>query len=202
MLFRQIVNPFYVVGRLDLALWEKRHPDAPWMSQRAVRFLDSFLRKTDTGIEFGSGRSTIWFGRRVGRLVSVEHDAGWSTKVKEMIQDGGLIQIEHHHIHLDHPAAEPTRAYYDPLPRYVDFINRYPDNTFDFVVVDGHYRVACILASISKLKAGGILILDNSNWLATPEDWHIPSSFRVLHRSRNVKSETTIFLKTLPCFET
>ncbi|HUB66273.1 MAG TPA: hypothetical protein VL981_02155 [Candidatus Methylacidiphilales bacterium] len=167
------------------------------MSQGAVHFLDSFIRKEDVGIEFGSGRSTVWFGKRVKRLISIEHDGNWASKVKETIRESGLTNVEHHHIPLDHPEDEPHRQIYDPLPNYVGVINRYADLFFDFVIVDGHYRQACIAAAVPKLKLSGILILDNSNWL-TRKEWGIPSYFRVLHQSRNVKSETTVFLKTTP----
>jgi len=195
MLLRQIINPVYLVGRLQVAWWEKLHPDLPWMSPGAVRFLEGFLKKSDVGIEFGSGRSTLWFARHSHHLTSVEHDTKWATIVKGMIQEAGVDNIEYHPIPLDHPEEEPHRKFYDPLPKYVDLINQYPDGHFDFVIVDGHYRVACIAAAVAKLKVGGILILDNSDWLPLKE-WGIPDNFRILHRSRNVKSETTIFLKS------
>jgi predicted O-methyltransferase YrrM len=130
-------------------------------------------------------------------LISIEHDPEWVETVKKMIQEQHRGNIEYHHIPLDHPEEEPHRESYNPLPKYVDFINQYPDGFFDFVIVDGHYRVACIAATTAKLKPGGILILDNSNWLSL-EQWRLPSNFRILHQSSNVKSETTIFLKTSP----
>ena len=77
---------------------------------------------------------------------------------------------------LDHPPAEPTRPVYEPLPRYVAVFNEFEDGSLDFVVVDGHYRQACILAALPKLKVGGLLMLDNSNWLSDRE-WGIPVSW-------------------------
>jgi predicted O-methyltransferase YrrM len=196
VLIRQIVNPAYVVGRIHLAILEKKHPGWPWMSHDAVRFLDGFLRPTDEGIEFGSGRSTTWFGRHTRHLVSIEHNQAWFKIVQQQLLAKGVTNVEYHLIPLDHPEEEPHRKQYDPLPRYVDVINRYDNGHFDFVIVDGHYREACVAAALPKLKVGGILIIDNSNWL-TLEQWHIPSQMRILHQSENVRSETTIFLKTV-----
>ena len=104
--------------------------------------------------------------------------------------------MTYHFVPLDHPENEPHRPKYDPLPRYVQEAFAFTDSSLDFVIVDGHYRVACIQASLSKLKVGGILILDNSNWLPSPREWGIPGQFRIVHRSAYLNSETTIFLRT------
>ena len=37
-----------------------------------------------------------------------------------------------------------------------------PDESVDFVLVDGRARTECAYYSISKLKKGGLFILDNS----------------------------------------
>jgi predicted O-methyltransferase YrrM len=200
MLLRQIANPFYLTGRIWLAAWERSHPDHPWMSPGAIGFLEGFLRKSDVGLEFGSGRSTAWFARQTRHLTSVEHNAQWAEEVRKKIRETGLGNVDYHHVALDHPEEEPHRDFYDPLPRYVDIANRYPDRTFDYVIVDGHYRIACIEATVPKLKAGGILILDNSDWLPM-EQWHIPDTYRLVHQSRSVKSQTSLFVKTEPSRE-
>jgi len=40
--------------------YEKTHPDAPWLTAHAIAFLVDWLRPEDTGVEWGSGRSTLW----------------------------------------------------------------------------------------------------------------------------------------------
>jgi len=39
-----------------------------------------------------------------------------------------------------------------------------PDLSLDFVLVDGACRDYCAYASISKIRSGGILVIDNINW--------------------------------------
>ena len=165
------------------------------MSQGAIRFLEQFLSPRDIGIEFGSGRSTMWFGARTKYLVSVEHSEEWYGKVKEQIKNNHRENIEYLYIALQENLEEPVWGIYKETPKYVDIVNRYEEEFFDYVIVDGAYRVHCLKDSLPKIKVGGILILDNSNWLPS-EKWGIPSEFRVIHRSENVKSETTVFLKT------
>ncbi len=46
---------------------------------------------------------------------------------------------------------------------YFHVADDYQDEYFDFILVDGRARVACLLNSIPKLKSGGLMILDNSD---------------------------------------
>ena len=41
-------------------------------------------------------------------------------------------------------------------------INKYPDQQFDVILIDGRERVGCFSNSIDKLKKGGIIVLDDS----------------------------------------
>lgn len=47
--------------------------------------------------------------------------------------------------------------------KYVEAINTYSDNYFDFVFIDGRARNGCVIASLPKIKNGGYLMLDNSD---------------------------------------
>jgi hypothetical protein len=55
-----------------------------------------------------------------------------------------------------------------PYPRrtfcsYVSQIDEFPDDYFDIVIVDGQARSAFIAHRYTKVKSGGMLILDNSD---------------------------------------
>ena len=87
-------TPRYLWNRLALMADERRYPDSPWLTRAMVEILETWLRPGDVGLEFGSGRSTIWFARRIKYLTSVENNPGWYTKVKENLQGtGGISQI-------------------------------------------------------------------------------------------------------------
>ena len=51
----------------------------------AIAFLDGRLNKTMRVMEYGSGGSTAWYGRRVDHVTSVEHDPQWYDAVKRTI---------------------------------------------------------------------------------------------------------------------
>lgn len=185
-------NPLYVARRLALLIRQIRHPDEPWLGRNAIQFCETHLTPAMRGVEWGSGRSTAFLARRVGHLTSVEHDQEWHRKVSREVAD--LSNVDYRFVALDHKANEPTTPHYEPLPRYVAVIEAFPDASLDFVLVDGHYRQACILASLRKLKKGGYLIVDNTDWLPESE-WGVPPTYRVVHRSANVMSETTFWEK-------
>jgi hypothetical protein len=105
-----------------------------------------------------------------------------------------LYNVDYRLLPLAHSQETPTHPVYDPLPRYVAAVAGLEDASLDFAVLDGHYRQACLRAALSKLKPGGMLLLDNSNWLSQSE-WGVPSSWPLLHRSENVVTQTSIWQK-------
>lgn len=168
-------------------------PDEPWISHKAVRFLEKSLNESMSGLEWGSGRSTLWYARKLGHLISVEHDSNWHQLIRERISRQNLTNVDYRFIALDHPENDPTYPNYAMTPKYVDVISSMPDESLDFVVIDGHYRQACLQAVQRKLKHGGLLLLDNSNWMSL-EEWQAPS-WPIAHQSSGFYGETTIWKK-------
>ncbi len=173
-------------------LYVRRHPADPWLAQPAIEFLDRALPRDGSGLEWGSGRSTKWFGERLARLISVEMSADWFETVRRKIADTPGIDLRY--VPIEHPEHEPTRPRYDPLPRYVSIANDVDSGSLDFALVDGHYRQACVLAALAKLRPGGLLAIDNTDWLPDDE-WGVPADWQRVHRSSNAVTVTTIWRK-------
>lgn len=194
MNYRNLLKPRYLLCRFIYMVYQLFHPNEPWMSQKAVRFLDKKITREQIGIEWGSGRSTLWFGERLKSLISVEHDPCWYSYISKQIQKKEFKNVNYHYIALEHAVKEPTVPYYEKMPAYVKAIEKCEDESIDIAIVDGHYRQACILVSLKKIKKGGLLLVDNTNWLPL-EEWCVPPDWLILHRSYNVMSETTIWQK-------
>ncbi len=156
-------TPRYVVNRLRLLAYERRHPDAPWLTANMVRILDSWLRPEDRGIEWGSGRSTIWFAERVHSLVSIENDPFWYRTVSDRLRRKGLSNVRY--------------LFCEREEDYKRVAETVTPESLDFCLVDGEARDDCALAAISLLKPGGIVIVDNLNFYL-PTDSHSPFSRR------------------------
>lgn len=194
MRLRNLFRPLYLAGRLQNWLYEKRHPDHPWLAPDAIVWLEANLRPDMHGFEWGSGRSTLWFAKRLAALTSIESDSAWCQQVTRRVRESGLTNVEMRHIPLEHADADTYRNDYTPLPRNPAAILDIPDGSLDFVVVDGWYRSVCARAALHKLKPGGFLLIDNTNW-NDPPHVHVPKKWPLVHRSRNVMTETSVWMK-------
>lgn len=154
------LRPRFIWNRFREGWFEITHPDAPWFARTAINILDSWLRETDVGLEWGSGRSTLWFAQRVKHLTSVEHDRLWHSRVSQKIEDLGLRNVTY----LFKPDVESGSN-----SSYVAVSRNISPRSLDFALVDGVQRRFCVLAVLPLLKPGGILILDNV-------DWYLPST--------------------------
>lgn len=145
----------------------------PWITFSAIDFLNKQLSKTDNVFEYGTGGSTIFFSQRVNTVVSVEHDPEWFqvvlTKLGKINQNnvnatciqGEVLTVDNQPDNRDYQScySEITKTFFHD---YVNSINKYPDNYFDLVVIDGRARPSCIKQAQSKVKPGKYLLLDNS----------------------------------------
>ena len=59
--------------------------ELPWISLKAIRFLERFLTPEMTVLEYGSGGSTIFFARRCKRVISIEDDPVWLAAVRQRL---------------------------------------------------------------------------------------------------------------------
>ena len=150
-------TPRYVYARTRLLLYEHSHPVAPWITPEATRMLDSMLVPSDHGLEFGSGRSTIWFAQRVCRLTSVEHDIAWYAVVTGQLKERELGNVDYRLVPLDQPAELGGSS------EYARTALAFAVSSLDFVLIDGAYRDHTARYALSRIKPGGMLIIDNVN---------------------------------------
>lgn len=145
------------------------YDEVPWVTFRAIDWLDAYLKPDMSVFEYGAGGSTLYLAKRVRDVVSVEHDEGFYQLVQEI-----LSKRSNHNcqllLHKPKPCEEGDHAFasYQETYRglcfesYVKAIDNYPDRSFDLVLVDGRARMACVKRALAKLKPGGALMLDNS----------------------------------------
>lgn len=137
----------------------------PWLTEGAINFLTTFLEKNPKAkvLEFGAGASTIWLTKKSICLVSIEHDPTYYELVNQAIQ--GIND------------NKSTTLQLIPRPYYT-ICDRYPDNYFDLILIDGRDRSQCLLHSIRLVKPGGIIMLDNAerSWyqkaISTLSSWN------------------------------
>jgi predicted O-methyltransferase YrrM len=153
--------------------YQKSFPEHPWLTSSANHILSSCLKQSDIGLEFGSGRSTIWFAKRIKQLISIEHDTLWHQKVQKMLKDNMINNVNLHLIPKNKREDSGKDA------EYVKIVEWFAPDSVDFVLVDGVYREFCALRSLQIIRRGGILIIDNANWFL-PYHSHAPHSRSVV----------------------
>ena len=149
----------------------------PWITFPAIRFLERTLTKDMRVYEYGIGGSTLFFVKRVGEVISVEHDQEWGHKVTEILHRRNYNNWQ---IHLIEPIAEAMPLNSDPsdpdayvsadinfkgwsFKDYASSIDQYPDEYFDLVLIDGRARPSCFKHTIPKVKINGYIMWDNTD---------------------------------------
>jgi predicted O-methyltransferase YrrM len=148
-------TPRYVRARAYEMLYQRRNPDDPWLTPEAVRLLDSMLRPTDVGAEFGSGRSTSWLAKRCAHLTSVEHDEAWFAKVSATLAAGRITHVDYRYQPVDKPDEPGDLSGYAQVAQFLG------DESIDFALVDGLYRDYVTLFLLGKIRPGGMIIIDD-----------------------------------------
>jgi hypothetical protein len=184
-IFFWLQRPKAFFYRLKYWIWEKLHPHKPWMCPGTVDFCEKHLSRSMSVLEFGSGRSTVWFAQRAGNLISIEHNSVWYQLVKKKIETANLTNVDLRWIPLDHSLTEPEREFYEKCPDCVAVLDEFPDASFDLIIVDGHYRTNCTRKCLSKIKPGGYLLLDDANLWNSFDVLEIPQDWLVVNQSTN-----------------
>lgn len=104
-------------------------------------------------------------------MTTVEDDQDWFVRLEMHIPDADLRLVR--------PAPGVNADPDGPRDAYVHAIDTEPDRSFDLVIVDGQDRHDCVLAAMPKVRSGGMLLLDDSQWSDT-----VPPSRRDVSRLR------------------
>lgn len=149
----------------------------PWITFSAIDFLNRYLKGDMKVFEYGGGGSTLFFSSRVNELVTIEHNRDWSEALRKVMQDQTNVRWDGNFIEAEdvaeisnpnpsnpsHYVSEDVTFKNKSFKQYASFIDTYPDEYFDVVLVDGRARPSCLKHSLTKVKKNGLLILDNAD---------------------------------------
>ena len=191
----------------------------PWLVFGAIDFLQNYLTPKMKVFEYGSGGSTLFLGSRVCHVFSVEHDKDWFLKTREALQKQQLNNVTYNLIEPEWDGTYENKRFNDPknnlsslldfkgktFTSYVSSIDKFPDEYFDTIIVDGRARQSCIRQSIPKVKRGGVILLDNAErkfYLAPFPELQLKDKWRVKEfighfpfAPASVLNKTMIFIK-------
>lgn len=150
------VNDDEMYGRAALSRGE------PWIVPESLDYLRPLIKPNWEVFEWGSGGSTVFWSKHCKLVVSIEHNEEWITRTTQLLTrhnclDNWLLQLVPG-VGTDHETA---------FRNYADVILKFGKKKFDLIYVDGEAscRGWCLQHALSRVKDGGVLLLDNSDWL-------------------------------------
>jgi hypothetical protein len=145
----------YIYKRTLQIIWEWRNPNKPWLCKDATSFIDNWLSENDTLLEWGSGRSTYYLANRVRSMTSVEHDGDWYKAVSAGLTERHIQNVTLLQLNATDDASATTGI--------SNICNTFRDFELDLVLVDGICRAECALNILTKIRPGGLLIIDDAH---------------------------------------
>jgi hypothetical protein len=122
----------------------------PWYTYPATEYLAQFDWSESAIFEYGAGASSLFWAARARSVTSVDRDADWVRR-------------------LEPQATSSLRLLLRTGRReYVGAIQE-SGETFDLVIIDGHWRHDCVAPAMECLEKRGMVLLDNSDmfvWVA------------------------------------
>ncbi len=163
----------------------------PRMSEAEVTLFTKYLHEQKVVIEFGAGGSTgLAIKTGVKQLYSVESDLEFIKKLQEYtliqkaVEEG---QVQFFHINIGPVGAwgyPRDRSSQENWPKYYSDIWQKVPESADLVFIDGRFRVACALQSLSHINKNAKVIMHDF--------WDRPSYHDVLKFFDAIESADTL----------
>ena len=135
-------------------------PFRPLLSAAANEYFETLLTPESIVCEYGAGKGTIWLAQRVKKVISIEHDPVWHDAVRKALDVLGL-EVD---LYLISPETEDNLKVAEN--KYTMFLQRFPDDYFDLIYLDG-WRPSRIMGpsyAKHKVKPLGWIVVDNLEW--------------------------------------
>lgn len=121
----------------------------PWYTYPAIEYLQGLDFSQKRVFEYGCGNSTRFWAQRAQSVVAVEDNPLWYERVRSQVDEHVSLQC------LTQPED------------YVRSIET-SGSFYDIIVIDGdvlEQRLACAQIARKRLLSGGMIVLDNADWL-------------------------------------
>ena len=152
------------VGRMKqvVGLASRRRP---MMRYREVELIDRLLQgiQPKRCLEWGCGRSTLFFPDRLddeATWLSIEHNPAWHEKIRRQLERDNTSLV----------LAQPNAKLWDDScgdgshEDFTDYVEAPSDaGPFDFILVDGRARLACLEKAQSLVSDRGVVVLHDAN---------------------------------------
>lgn len=153
-------------------------PEMPRMSAAETELFERYVKQATRDFEFGSGGSTKLATRSGIEVYGVESDKFWVDTLHK--EAGPLCKVDYVNIGPTKEWGYPVdSSHQDKFPLYSESIKQHTEG-FDFILVDGRFRVACTLNAIkhsldTQQDVSNTLIFIHDFW--SRKDYHAVLEF-------------------------
>jgi hypothetical protein len=156
-------------------------PGAPHLDALALAHFGEVLARTTHYLEYGSGGSTVAAWRIAQTVVSVDNDRRFLRTVARAVADIAPPPALSSLMHVDTGITKQWGypLFRRPVPRRLRRWQRYPVAPWAFlethgvqpdtILVDGRFRVACVLESLLRLDEGSPCTILVDDYADRPE---------------------------------
>jgi len=152
--------------------------DAPKTYESAIplaeqNLLDKYLKNSENYFEYGSGGSTFQSlkHKNLKRVYSIENDFAWIEKLRtykfiSASEKSHRLVFTYINIGPTKKWGYPTNLKYkDKFPSYIErFNDKNIKNGTDLILVDGRFRVACILNAVLNAQPNTIIMVHDYSY--------------------------------------
>jgi predicted O-methyltransferase YrrM len=134
----------------------------PWMKYREIRIMEELLGtlRPMRALEWGVGYGTSHFSALLpsgSEWIAVEHDEEWAERIRREVPENVRV----HTVPPEEEWARNGDGSYGDFREYVEYPARFGE--FDFILVDGRAREACLRQARYLLAEGGVVVLHDAN---------------------------------------
>jgi len=157
----------------------------PHFDEAGIAYFREQLQRTRTYLEYGSGGSTVLANQRVQMLVSVDSDAHYLAAVRRKLtadpaalQESCRAAAKLIYANIGFTVDWGMPAYTRPTSRRINLWKNYPlapwryfrsiEQQPDLILVDGRFRVACVLESLLNLSPVGNTSILLDDYISRP----------------------------------
>ena len=133
----------------------------PTMKNSEISFLQTYLLESENVFEFGCGSSTIFISNNenIKNIHSVDSNIDWINKIKENLPKKTKLHYVDINADPDNWGHPLDHSKIDDWPKYSSVLLKIRNFFPDLILVDGRFRVACALKSISRMKKDSYLMI-------------------------------------------
>lgn len=162
-----------------------------WMDPQELACIEKYTTPETVMLEWGAGGSTTYFGDRVKKLYSIEHNLDWYNKMRSEIRPNTTLWYRPISKPLP-PVEDYHQSEYQHYKEYLDAIHQIAE-PLDVVFVDGRARRLCAIKALSKLKTSGVLIIHD--WCNRPPYHCVLDYYNLIDKVDTTTQTVAVFTK-------